>query len=363
MAGAERDKFLKRVMGTPDCLQIDGLGGSKHSTSKAAIIRRSRRPDADIEYTFVQIEVERDAVSYESNCGNISSGVGPFAIDEGMIEAVGPITQVRIYNTNTQKILTARVPVAAGKSKVVGDFSIPGVPGCGAKIVMDYSRTVGAKSGKLLPTGHVTDPLILDDGSTIMVTLCDVANPCVFVRARDALLTGNEMPKALMNKKQALDRLLEIQARACELMDLCKDWRTAGVVELPIVVVVSGPTDYDDLNGERQLASAMDLQARLLFLGKCHDSIAGTVAVCTAAASRVPDSVVNQILSTSAAGKSMVRIGHPLGVVELAVEVRNKQPPIIQNMEFSALSLGRTARRLMDGVLYVPRTTFQKFSM
>jgi 2-methylaconitate cis-trans-isomerase PrpF len=139
-----RDKVLKRVMGTPDVVQIDGLGGSRLITSKIAIIKRSERPDADIDYTFAQVEVERDNIHWSGNCGNISAGVGPFAINAGLVEVIEPTTIVRIFNTNTKKHLIAHVPVEAGRAKVEGDFAIDGVPGTGAEIVMDYRGTVGA---------------------------------------------------------------------------------------------------------------------------------------------------------------------------------------------------------------------------
>ena len=149
--GELRDRLLKRVMGSPDMLQIDGLGGSRLITSKMAIIKRSSRPDADVDYTYAQVNPERDQIVYTSNCGNISAGVGPFAIDSGLVAADAPMTAVRIHNTNTGKILVAHVPVAGGRAKVTGDFAIDGVPGTGAEIRMDYAGTVGAKTGYMLP--------------------------------------------------------------------------------------------------------------------------------------------------------------------------------------------------------------------
>lgn len=159
--GEARDNLLKRAMGTPDVLQIDGLGGSRLVTSKVAIIQKSTRPDADIDYTFAQIDVERDLIGYDANCGNISSAVAPFAIDEGLVEAVEPVTTVRIYNTNTDKLLVSKVQAKGGKARVLGDCAIAGAPGNGAEILMDYSGTVGALTGKLLPTGSAIDTIAL----------------------------------------------------------------------------------------------------------------------------------------------------------------------------------------------------------
>jgi 2-methylaconitate isomerase len=354
-AGIDRDRFLKRAMGTPDVMQIDGLGGSRLVTSKIAIVERSSRIDADVDYTFAQIAIERDGIGYEGNCGNISSGVGPFAIDEGLVEPVEPVTRVRIYNTNTDKVLVALVPVVGGKARVSGDFAIAGVPGYGAEIVMDYSNTVGAKTGKMLPTGQVKEPVALADGTGVNVTICDVANPCVFVHARDVGLTGSELPGTIMDDNKALARIFEIQAKACATLGFCPDWKQARAVGLPLIVLVAEPADYIDMNGATQKATDMDLRARLLFLGKCHESMAGTGSMCTAAASRIAGSIVNQVLSEASRRSRFLRIGHPLGVMHVTVEVDGSAASA-STPNFRVLGFGRTARRLKDGVVYTPRS-------
>jgi 2-methylaconitate cis-trans-isomerase PrpF len=356
-AGPARDRFLRRVMGSPDVMQIDGLGGSRLVTSKVAIIKRSARSDADVDYTFAQIDVERAGVDYDGNCGNISSGVGPFAIDEGLVKPVEPVTKVRVYNTNTQKILITHVPVAGGKARVTGSFAIAGVPGSGAEIIMDYSGTVGAKSGKMLPTGNVTDAMALEDGLTATVTLCDVANPCVFVHAREVGLSGSELPQAIMGNKEALARIYEIQGKARKTLGFVDDWRLGSQVVLPLFVMVAEPADYVDMRGTQQKAADMDLRARLLFVGKCHESMADTGSMCTAAASRIPGSVVNRVLPAQSRSTGSLRIGHPLGVMHVKVQVEETTASG-SNPKFQVLGFGRTARRLMDGVVYVPRADF-----
>jgi 2-methylaconitate cis-trans-isomerase PrpF len=224
-AGEKRDRLLKRIMGTPDILQIDGLGGARLITSKMAIIKRSSRPDADVDYTYAQVVLERDLIMYSSNCGNISSGVGPFAIDAGLVEITEPITRVRIHNVNTGKILVAHVPVAGGRARVTGDFPIDGVPGTGAEIRMDYAGTIGAKTGKILPTGRAVDNIDLENGEKIEVTLCDVANPCVFVRADAVGLEGSELPDRFASDDALIDRLREVRGKAAEKLGFCADWR------------------------------------------------------------------------------------------------------------------------------------------
>ena len=190
--GPQRDRLLARLMGSPDVLQIDGLGGGRPITSKVAIIAPSSRPDADVDYTFAQVDLPSASVGYAGNCGNISSGVGPFAIDEGLVEAREGLTRVRIYNTNTGKLLVADVPVHGGRAAVDGDYVIPGVPGTGAEIAMNWAGTIGAATGQLLPTGRPTNNIVLESGRTVRASLFDAANPCVWVRGSDFGLDGTE---------------------------------------------------------------------------------------------------------------------------------------------------------------------------
>jgi 2-methylaconitate isomerase len=349
--GAERDRVLKRVMGSPDILQIDGLGGSRPVTSKVAIVAVSDRDDADVDYTFGQVDIERDLIGYVGNCGNISSGVGPFAIDEHLVDAAEPLTTVRIYNTNTDKVLCAKVPVADGKAQVTGDCVIAGVPGSGAPILMDYSGTVGAVSGRLLPTGRVVDQITLEDGRRLDATLCDVANPCVFIAATDVGLTGNELPDDISADTALMATIGEIQSKTGQLFGLWPRWQDVSMPGFPLAVLVAPPDTYTDAAGAKHEAPSMDLRARLLFVNRCHDSMAGTGATCLAAASRIPGSVARRAL-TDEGESSTLRIGHPLGVMEVVVSVDLGTPG--DEIRFSALGFERTARRLMAGEAYLP---------
>ena len=353
--GPLRDRLLKCIMGSPDILQIDGLGGSRLITSKMAIIKRSDRPDADVDYTFAQVNPERDQIVYTSNCGNISAGVGPFAIDSGLVAATAPVTVVRIHNTNTGKILVAHVPVAGGRARVTGDCAIDGVPGTGAEIRMDYRGTVGAKTGSMLPTGNVTDTLSLEDGRGLVVTICDVANPCVFVRAGDVGLQGSELPDAFARNTTLLETIREIRGKAAERIGLTDDWRDVDrqSPSLPLFVAVSTPDAYPNLRGHTVDPTTVDLRARLVWYYKCHESMAGTGSICTAAASRIPGSVVHQVVGAEAAAKPRLRIGHPMGV--MIVNVEAEAANVVGGVTFKALGFSRTARRIMDGVVYIPR--------
>jgi len=351
-AGPARDRLLKRAMGTPDVLQIDGMGGSRLVTSKVAIIQRSAREDADVDYTFAQVDVDRDIVGHDANCGNISSAVAPFAIDEGLVEAIEPVTTVRIYNTNTDKLLVSKVQVKNGKARVHGDCAIPGVPGTGAEILMDYAGTVGAKTGRLLPTGNAVDTVTLEDGRRIEVSVCDTANPCVFIAASSLGMSGSELPDAISADRALIETLGEVQSKMGQRIGLYADWRDVHLPGLPLAVIVAPPAGYADVNGDTQEAASMDLRARLVFLGKCHDSMAGTGSMCTAAASRVPGSAVHQAVGAARAATGTLRIGHPLGVMEVKVVAEAAADPA--DIRFSALGLTRTARRLMAGEVYVP---------
>ena len=353
--GPARDRLLKRIMGTPDILQIDGLGGGRLITSKMAIIKRSGRADADVDYTFAQVNPERDQIVYTSNCGNISAGVGPFAIDAGLVAATTPVTAVRIHNTNTGKILVAHVPVAGGRAQVTGDFAIDGVPGTGAEIRMDYSGTVGAKTGRMLPTGQSTDVIAFEDGSHLTVSIVDVANPCVFVRAEEFGLDGSELPEHFARSPALLERIRELRGRAAERIGLTTDWRDVDQQSpsLPLFVAVSAPKAYVNMRGQPVDAISIDLRARLVWYYKCHESMAGTGSMCTAAASRIPGSVVNQVIGAQAAGTGRLQIGHPMGIMTVSVEAEPSNAE--GGVCFTMLGFSRTARRIMDGFVYVPR--------
>jgi 2-methylaconitate cis-trans-isomerase PrpF len=349
-AGTDRDTLLLRLMGSPDVLQIDGLGGSRPITSKVAIICRSDRHDADVDYTFAQVEIDRAVVGYGGNCGNISSGVGPFAIDEGLIEPVEPITKVRIFNTNTKAVLVAEVPVRDGRALVSGDLAIPGVPGRGAEIVMNWVATIGAKTGQLLPTGNAVDDITLQTGATVHATLCDAGNPCVWVHAEEIGCTGSELADDINSNAALLDTVREIRGRAAVRMGLATDWKQVDEQSpgLPMVGLVAAPDGYRTLSGGHVEEGDMDLRVRLVFMNRLHESIAGSASICLAAASRIPGSVVERVADRGRAGQLLV--GRPSGVTPTKVESH----PGKHGVTFEVLGFSRTARRLMDGTAYHP---------
>jgi 2-methylaconitate cis-trans-isomerase PrpF len=350
--GAERDALLLRLMGSPDVLQIDGLGGSRPITSKVAIIAPSPRPEADVDYTFAQVGIDEALVSYAGNCGNISSGVGPFAIDEGMVQARDGVIEIRIWNTNTQVLITASVPVRGGKAAVLGDCEIPGVPGTGAEIVMNWAGAVGATTGRLLPADAAVTEFRMESGSVVHGTLCDVGNPVLWVPAGEVGLTGSELSEAINEDPELIARLRELRGKAAVATGFCDDWRTAerDSPGTPLLGMVAAPADYTTLNGAVVKAGEMDLRVRLMFMNRLHESIAGTASMSLAAASRVPGSAVEAV--TAGREPGTLAIGHPSGV--MAVRVRARETDLPDGMAFDELGMSRTARRLMECCAFYP---------
>ncbi len=348
---AERDAVIRAVFGSPDVRQIDGLGGADVLTSKLAIIGPPSREDADVDYTFAQVSYETDKVDYKGNCGNISSAVGPFAIDEGMVRATGDMTTVRIHMKNTGKILIAQVPTENGKAKSKGDFQIDGVPGCGSKITLDWSDTAGGITGKLLPTGRVKDIIQTKHGQ-YEVTLVDAGNPLVFIKAKDLGMRGTESPIEIESNASLMERIEEIRGQAAVLFGLCDEPQKAAMESPynPFFAIVSRPQDYQALNGRMVKKEDIDLVSRLLFMLKMHKAYPITGTVATGVALRIPGSVVYEVLKEEAKTRAEVYIGHPSGriPVESLVEVMDEE------INLKKIGVYRTARRIMDGRVYLP---------
>jgi methylitaconate Delta-isomerase len=348
---ALRDKVILNIFGSPDPRQIDGLGGADPLTSKVAIVSRSARADADVDYTIGYVGIDTALVDYEGNCGNISQGVGPFAVDEGLVSAVEPITRVRIFNTNTNTIVEAEVPVRAGQALTEGNFKVDGVPGTGARITLNFVNCAGAKTGRLLPTGNVVDRLKLADGRMIQVSLIDVANPAVFVKAGDIGLTGRELPEDARSNPRILAVMEEIRVQAALMMRLVSK---AGQVSsaVPKVAFVAPPQDYRTIAGETIQKRDCDLLARTKALSAMHKAYAVTGGLCVSAAALIDGTVVSEIVRPDPGERGSVRVGHPSGVSSYEVAVRRTPSG---DIELTKSAVAGTARRIMDGYVYVPR--------
>lgn len=353
---AERDKLILSIFGSPDRRQIDGMGGANTSTSKCAVIRKSERPDADIDYDFGQVDINNPIVGKTMNCGNISSAVGPFAIDEGLVEAVEPITTVRIFNTNTQKIIVAEVPVKDGKAMTEGDFAIDGVPGTGAKIRLKFMNPQGAASGKLLPTGNPKDYIKVDD-KTYEFSFVDAANPVIFVHPEDFGLTGTEIPSQFnsLPNYDEICRILEIiRGTGAVTLGFAKDIEDARINSqtLPKIAFITKPVEYVAGNGKKISSADIDCVGRLFSVGmKMIDAYMGTGAICTITAANTPGTIVNEIVCEHNKTNHVyhLRIGHPWGIMDAYADLADNE-----DGTHTVLSgnLERTARRIMEGYVY-----------
>lgn len=353
-----RDKIIRRIFGAPDVREIDGLGGADLLTSKLAIIGPSTRKDCDIDYLFGQVSMVEPMIDYVGNCGNISSAVGPFAIDEGLVKAVEPVTAVRIHQVNTNSVIVAEVPVKGNKAEVEGKHAILGVPGTGAKILLDFADSSGSITGKLLPTGHVTDVLSVEGVGEVEVSLVDAANPLVFIKAKDLGLSGTETPQEIDANAELLARIERIRSFAAEKIGIVDDWRKATLERpyVPFVALCAPPVSYRDwITGQQVEASSIDLSVRLLFMQKMHKTYPVSGAICTVAAAMIPGTIASQLARPEIIENGSVRIGHPAGVMVPSGMVEKEHNDFV----LKEAKVDRTARCLMKGYAFIPKSTFQ----
>lgn len=345
-----RDKVILAIFGSPDPRQIDGLGGAEVLTSKLAIVGPPSVPDADVDYTFGQVDIETPYISYSGLCGNISSGVAPFAIEEGLVRAVEPVTRVRVYSKNTGQIFITEVPVKDGAPTIEGDYKVPGVPGTGAKLNIDMVGTVGSYGKGLLPTGNVKDVLHVPGIGDVEGSLVDVVNPCFFVKASTLGLKGSEVKKTDFVE----GKLEELEAVRKEVFALLgKSYKEKDAV--PFLAFVTEPVDYENhLTHENIKASEVDFLSRVFMLKQIHQTYPGSISCCTGAAAVIPGTVVYEV--RGAKKHKEVLIGHPGGIVDVEAICENTE----DGPQIKRVSYGRTARRLMEGYCYVPNRFFEE---
>lgn len=347
------DPIFLGALGSPDPhgRQLDGMGGGLSSLSKICVLSPSDRADADVDYTFAQVQIREAAVDYRGNCGNMSSAVGPFAVDEGLVHPNADQAIVRIFNTNTQRIIRASFPLRDGRAETDGTLAIPGVAGTGAPVRLDFLAPGGATTGTLLPTGRVTDILDVPGVGRIEVSLVDAANACVFVRAADLGLTGRELPDALDANTALLERMQRIRRAASVAMGIAGDeQQAAGIAAVPIIGCVAPAMDASTLSGAPLAASEVDLTARFLSNGQPHRALPLTASLCTAVAARIDGTLAHQAMG--AGGGGAIRIGMPSGILTVDADVGRDATGA---WEARSGAFYRTARRLFDGRVWVPR--------
>ena len=345
---ARQDAIFLSVLGSPDPYgrQLDGMGGGISSLSKAVIVGPPTHPDADVDYTFAQVAVDRPLVDWSSNCGNLSSAIGPFAVDEGLVRASDGEALVRIHQVNTQRIIHARFPVRGGRAAVAGDFAMAGVAGTGARIRLDFLAPGGGATGSLLPTGDVVDTLE-HDGRRYAATLVDAANACVFLDARELGLTGAETPEAIEADTALMARLDALRRIAAVRMGLCAAPEAAPLA-IPKVAVVAPPAAYRALDGVAHDAATHDIAVRMISMERAHRAVPLTGAMALGVACRIAGSLP-QAMAGSLAGDE-VRVANPSGILSVGAEVSRRETGWFAD---SAVVF-RTARRLMQGAVAVP---------
>lgn len=334
-----RDRVILAVFGSPDKRQIDGLGGADPLTSKLAIVGPPSRPDAHVDYTFAQVDILSPTVYYGAVCGNITAAVGPYAIEEGFVRAEDGETRVRIHATNIRRIIEAVVPTPGRIVQVAGAFAIDGVPGTGARIDLDWRDTAGANTGAVLPTGHASELLDVEGVGRIEVSLVDVGNVGVFVRARDLGLCGTETPEEVDANLDLLKRCDAIAMAAMKKLN-----------KIVLLTYVAPPAPYTDhVSGQKIRAEDVDVVVRMIFMGKMHKTFAASMINCCGAAARIPGTVVNEAANPNITETGRVRLGHPAGIAEVEVTVAEQDGKVF----FPRIVVPRTARRLLEGYAFV----------
>lgn len=353
---AERDKVLLAIFGSPDIRQIDGLGGADVLTSKLAVISPCPTDEADVDYTFGQVSTTEPFIDYGGNCGNISSAVGGFAIDMGLVKPVEPVTEVRIRMTNTSRVLRAEVPVKNGKAAVEGDLHIDGVPGTGAKIKMDWTDAVGGITGSLLPTGNACDTYTVR-GKDFTVSVVDAGNIVVFVPAEQFGLTGTETPQQIEADAELMDTVEELRGRICQSIGLVEKWEDARRITpyQPFFAMVSKAREHECFNGAHIEAGECDLVSRLIFMLHMHKAYPITGTVATGVAACIPGSVVAEVSGWKNAEQKVLHIAHPAGVIPVEVDSVEENGSVT----ITRVAIYRTARRIMDGTVYVKKSLLE----
>lgn len=347
------DSLFLSALGSPDATgrQIDGLGGGVSSNSKVAVISPSVDSRYDVVYYFGQVAVDKPHVDFTGNCGNISSAVAPFAIDEGLVPAVEPITTVRIHQQNTDKLIIAKVKVENGKFQEAGDYTIPGINGTGSRITLQFVDPGGSLTGKLLPTGNVLDVLkeVADLGD-IECSIVDAGNPLIFVDADQ--LGIDVLDLSQFDEDLIAARLESIRARAAVLLGFAENEQQASIVSqaVPKIAVVSAPQTYTTMDGKKIESSEMDVLLRCLSMGVLHKALPGTAAICAAGAAQIFGSVVNRAMAQNDPDGEILRFGHPTGVMEARSKIEGRDT----SLHYQEATIFRTARRIMEGNVLVP---------
>lgn len=323
---AQRDRLLLAVMGSPDARQIDGLGGADPLTSKVAIVSKSERPGIDVDYLFAQVSIDKAIVDTSPSCGNMLAGIGPYAIETGLVPARGETTSVMIYNVNTDSRIEAVVRTPGGIVTYRGDARIDGVPGTAAPVFLNFMDVVGSKTGKLLPTGKVIEEI-----GGVVATCVDVAMPMVLFRAADFGITGDETRAAFDANRALFERMEPIRREAGRRMGLGDV--TDKVV--PKIGLMAAPK------------AGGTILSRYFTPHKLHAAHAVTGAVCVATAAALKGSVAAEFAKPLEGNPAIVTIEHPSGIIDVRLETKGEGA----SLDVVRAGVLRTARMIMQGTV------------
>jgi len=354
---AQRDAILLRVIGSPDPYgkQIDGMGGATSSTSKVVILSRSRQPGCDVDYLFGAVSIGSAVIDWSGSCGNLAAAVGPAAIHWGLLLAPREgLATVRIWQVNTRSHIVAQVPMLDGEVVEEGGFRLDGVSFPGAEIVLQFPDpgSDGEEVGRagLFPTGRPLDRLDIPGIGKLELTLINAGNPAVFVDAAALGLRGDEAQEQVNGNAALLARCEAVRAHAAVAMGLAASAREATDKRpaTPKLAFVAPPCDYRAADGRAVSARDIDLNVRILSMGKLHHAMTGTGAVALAAAAAIPGTVVRRCAQPDAQGR--LRFGHPSGTMTVSAEAEQRDG----RWRVLYAGMSRSARRLMEGVVLVP---------
>jgi 2-methylaconitate isomerase len=355
---AQRERVLLRVIGSPDRYgkHTDGMGGATSSTSKIVILSKSERPDSDVDYLFGQVAIDKPTIDWSGNCGNLTTAVGPFAIDAGFVAAPADGTAtVRIWQANIQKRIVARVPMKDGAVQELGDFELDGVTFPAAEVKLEFLDPAddegdGAAGGAMFPTGNRIDTLDVPGLGAVEATLINAGNPTIFVDAARLGLAGTELQKDINGNPKILALAEAVRSHGAVAMGLVKTPQEATErrQHTPKLSFVAKPAGYTASDGKAVAPDSIDLLARIFSMGVLHHAMTGTGAVAIAAAAAIPGTVVSRL--APAGGDGRVRFGHPSGVLSVGAEAREEAG----QWAVKKVMMSRSARRLMEGWVRVP---------
>jgi len=353
--GAARDALMLRVTGSPDPYgkQIDGMGGATSSTSKVVIVGPSARPDCDVDYLFGAVAIESPVVDWSGNCGNLTSAVGPFAIERGLVSAPeNGIAVVRIWQANIQKKIIAHVPMCDGQVQETGDFELDGVTFPAAEIKLEFldpGADEDGEGGAMFPTGNMIDKLDVPGVGVVEATLINAGNPTIFIDAVTLGLNGSELQPRVNTDAELLAKAEAIRANATVAMGLAATAAEATEKRphTPKLAFVARPTGYTASSGKDVSSSDMDLCARIFSMGKLHHAMTGTGAVAIAVAAAIPGTLVSRVLGGGR--RDEVRFGHPSGTLKVGADAAQQDG----TWAVTKALMSRSARRLMEGQVFV----------